>query len=158
MGAESRKVSESVVETIHIVRPNHLNAAGRLFGGILMQWQDEVAGLVAKRHAHQKVTTACVDDLQFLKGAYPNDVIAIKGKVTSVGRTSMEVRVDTYVEDMEGSKTHINRAYFTMVALDAQDKPTPVPGLELETDEEKEEWIKAEKRREIRMLRKKEGF
>ena len=44
---EERKVADSLVETVHMVRPNHLNAAGRLFGGILMQWLDEVAGLVA---------------------------------------------------------------------------------------------------------------
>ena len=47
---EERTVGESRVETVHIVRPNHLNAAGRLFGGILMQWIDEVAGIVAMRH------------------------------------------------------------------------------------------------------------
>ena len=158
MESESRKVSESIVKTVHIVRPNHLNAAGRLFGGILMQWIDEVAGLVAKRHTHRNVTTACVDDLQFLKGAYPNDVIVLRGKATYVGRTSMEVRVDSYVEDVEGNMTHINRAYITMVALDENDKPTPVPRLELETDEDQEEWMKAEKRRELRMMRKSEGF
>lgn len=158
MAIESRKVSESIVETVHIVRPNHLNAAGRLFGGVLMQWIDEVASLVAKRHTHRNVTTACVDDLQFLKGAYPNDVIVLRGKATYVGRTSMEVRVDSYVEDVEGKKTQINRAHITMVALDENDKPTPVPRLEVETEEEKEEWMKAEKRREIRMMRKAEGF
>ena len=65
----NRSVADSVVETIHLVRPNHLNAAGRLFGGILMQWLDEVAGLVAKRHARMNVTTASVDNLRFIKGA-----------------------------------------------------------------------------------------
>ena len=55
MKVESRKVSDSRVETVHIVRPNHLNAAGRLFGGMLMQWIDEVAALVAKRHTHTNV-------------------------------------------------------------------------------------------------------
>lgn len=158
MKVESRKVSDSIVETIHIIRPNHLNAAGRLFGGILMQWIDEVAGLVAKRHAHCNVTTACVDDLQFLKGAYPREVIVLRGKLTYVGRTSMEVKVDSFVENVEGERTLINCAYFTMVALDDKDRPAPVPGLRLETEEEKMEWMKAEKRREIRMMRKKEGL
>ena len=71
-----------MVETVHIVRPNHLNAAGRLFGGVLMQWIDEVAGLVGKRHTHKNVITASVDDLRFLKGAYLKDVIVIIGKIT----------------------------------------------------------------------------
>lgn len=156
MSVKSRKVSESVVETIHIVRPNHLNAAGRLFGGVLMQWIDEVAGLAAKRHSHKNVITASVDNLKFLRGAYQKDVVVIRAKVTYVGNTSMEVEVDTYVEDIEGDRTLINHAFFTMVALDENDKPATVPRLELETREEKEEWEKAKIRREIRIQMKEE--
>lgn len=158
MSRKSKKVSESVVETVHIIRPNHLNASGRLFGGILMQWIDEVAGVVGKRHCHKNVTTASVDNLIFLHGAYQKDIVVIIGKITYVGKTSMEVKVDTLVEDWEGNRTPINHAYFTMVALDDNDKPTEVPRLELETDEEKEEWEKARLRREIRIMRKEEGF
>ena len=154
MSAESRKVSESIVETVHIVRPNHLNAVGRLFGGILMQWIDEVAALAAKRHAHMNVTTASVDNLRFLRGAYQNDVIIIMGKVTYVGRTSMEVKVDTYIEDLEGRRSHINQAFFTMVALDEKDRPAPVPGLILETKEEKAGWEEALLRRQTREHRR----
>lgn len=151
MSIEERKVSESVSETIHVVRPNHLNAAGRLFGGILMQWIDEVAMLVSKRHTHKNVITASVDQLTFLKGAYQRDVIVISGKMTYTGRTSMEVRVDSYVEALDGTRTLINRAYFTMIALDENDRPTPVPRLILETDQEREEWELAKKRRENRI-------
>lgn len=158
MSVKERRVSESVVETVHMVRPNHLNSAGRLFGGMLMQWIDEVAGLAAKRHARMNVITASVDNLKFLKGAYQKDIIVIIGKVTFVGTTSLEVKVDTYVEHIEGERTLINRAYFTMVGLDDEDKPTPLPGLILETEEEKAEWEKAKKRREIRIMRKEEGF
>lgn len=147
---ESRKVSESISETVHMVRPNHLNAAGRLFGGVLMQWMDELAGLVAKRHTRKNVITASVDNLSFLRGAYQKDVIVITGKVTYVGNTSMEVKVDSCVEDLDRNRTLINRAYFTMVALDENDHPTRVPRLELETEEEKEEWKNAVKRREMR--------
>ena len=154
MSAESRKVSESIVETVHIVRPNHLNAVGRLFGGILMQWIGEVAALAAKRHAHMNVTTASVDNLRFLRGAYQNDVIIIMGKVTYVGRTSMEVKVDTYIEDLEGRRSHINQAFFTMVALDEKDKPAPVPGLILETEEERAVWEEALLRRQMREYRR----
>ena len=126
MSETFKKVSDSAAETLHIVRPNHLNAAGRLFGGVLMQWIDELAGLVAKRHSHMNVTTASVDNLRFLKGAYQRDVVVICGKITYVGNTSMEVRVDSYVEDLDGVRTPINRAYFSMVALDDNDKPCRV--------------------------------
>ena len=95
MELKIKKVSESVVETVHLVRPNHLNAAGRLFGGILMQWIDEVAGVVGKRHAHRNVTTASVDNLNFLKGAYQRDLLVLHGKMTYVGKTSMDVKVET---------------------------------------------------------------
>ena len=95
MTIPAKTVDESRAETVHIVRPNHLNGANRLFGGILMQWIDEVAGIVAKRHSMGNVTTASVDNLTFLHGAYQNDMVVIKGKLTWVGSTSMEVCVDT---------------------------------------------------------------
>ena len=155
---EERRVADSRVETVHMVRPNHLNAAGRLFGGILMQWRDDVAGLVAKRHTRSNIITASVDNLRFIQGAYQKDVIVIIGKATYVGNTSMEVRVDTYVENMDGMRRPINRAYFTMVALDENDKPKRVPRLILESEEEKAEWEAAKKRREMRIKRKEEGF
>lgn len=86
-------------------------------------------------------------------------MVVIVGKVTYVGTTSMEVRVDTYVEHMEdGCSRPINRAYFTMVALDEDDKPKQVPRLILETEAQRAEWKAAEKRREMRMRRKEEGF
>ena len=134
MKVESRKVSDSRVETVHIVRPNHLNAAGRLFGGMLMQWIDEVAALVAKRHTHTNVTTASVDNLSFLKGAYPGDSVVIIGQLVYVGRTSMDIKVDSYVESMDGTRTLINHAYLTVVArfqcqgLNLQQKMKPQNG------------------------------
>ena len=155
---EKRKVADSRVETMHLIRPNHLNSAGRLFGGILMQWIDEVAGLVAKRHSRSNITTASVDNLRFIKGAYQGDTLVVIGYLTFVGNTSMEVRVDSYVEDLDGVRTPINRAYFTMVALDENDKPCTVPRLTLTTDEEREEWEKAKLRKEVRLMRKEVGI
>lgn len=158
MNLEAKKVADSLVETVHIVRPNHLNGANRLFGGILIQWIDEVAGIVAKRHSMRNVITASIDNLHFIKGAYQNEMVVIIGKITYVGSTSMEVRVDTYVENREGVRTPINRAYIVMVALDENNKPVAVPKLILETDAEKAEWEAAEKRREMRSQRKVEGY
>lgn len=155
---EAKLVKDSVVETVHIVRPNHLNGAGRLFGGILMQWIDEVAGVVAIRHSKCNCITASVDNLRFIRGAYQSETIVLRGKVTYVGHTSMEVRVDTYVENREGMRRPINRAYFTMVALDEHDKPTEVPGLVIESEEEKAEWEAGEKRRKMREKRRAEGY
>ena len=152
----AKTVDDSRVETVHIVRPNHLNGANRLFGGILMQWIDEVAGIVAKRHCMGNVTTASVDNLTFLSGAYQNDMIVIRGKLTWVGNTSMEVCVDTYVESPNGKRVRINNAHFMMVALDANDKPMPVPKLILQTEDEHLAWAHGEERRRIRLQRLKD--
>ena len=154
MNPEAKTVDDSRVETIHIVRPNHLNGANRLFGGILMQWIDEVAGIVAKRHAMANVTTASVDNLTFLHGAYQNDMIVIKGKLTWVGTSSMEVCVDTYVENLSGERHRINNAHFMMVALDEHDKPIRVPRLILQTEDEHLAWEHGEERRRIRNERR----
>ena len=152
----SKTVDDSRVETVHIVRPNHLNGANRLFGGILMQWIDEVAGIVAKRHSMSNVTTASVDNLTFLHGAYQNDMIVIKGKLTWVGTSSMEVCVDTYVETLDGQRNRINNAHFMMVALDENNKPVPVPRLILQTEDEHLAWSHGEERRRIRNQRRKD--
>ena len=152
----SKTVDESRVETVHIVRPNHLNGANRLFGGILMQWIDEVAGIVAKRHCMCNVTTASVDNLTFLHGAYQNEMVVIRGKLTWVGSSSMEVCVDTYVEKLTGERDRINNAHFMMVALDEHDKPVKVPRLILQTEDEHLAWAHGEERRRIRIQRKKD--
>nr|WP_296054570.1 hotdog domain-containing protein [uncultured Blautia sp.] len=136
----------------------HINCYGRLFGGVLMQWIDEMAGIVARRHAGTIVTTACVDNLNFKAGAYLGDVVVLIGKLTYVGRTSMEVRIDTYVEESDGTRRMINRAYEVMVALDENDNKVDVPGLIVETESEKAEWEGGEKRYTLRKERRREGY
>ena len=141
-----------------MVRPQHLNASDRLFGGALMQWIDEIAGIVSMRHAGGRITTACIDNLNFKAGVYLNDTIVLIGRITYVGRTSMEVRVDTYVEDLEGMRRVINRAYVVMVAIDEAGHAVEVPGLVVETESEKAEWAAGERRYALRKQRRREGF
>lgn len=158
MNNKVKSVQESKVELARIVRPTHLNASGRLFGGILLQWIDEVAGIVSKRHSNCEIITIAIDNLKFLKGAYQKDTVVLIGQMTWVGDTSMEVKVETFQEDILGHRSLINKAYLVMVALDDDNTPTPVPRLRVETEEEKLEWQDGNKRRTIRMLRKEEGF
>lgn len=153
-----KKVSESQTEQLRVVIYPDINGFGRLFGGKLLSWIDEVAGATARRHCGCNATTVAIDNLHFKAGAYLNEIIVLIGKVTHVGRTSMEVRVDTYKEEADGTRYPINRAYFVMVAMGEDGKPTPVPSLILENDGERMEWENAEKRRELRLMRKKEGF
>ena len=153
-----KRVSDSKTEQVQWVSQSDLNGYKRLFGGKLMQWIDIVAGVTARRHSGKNVTTLMVDSLQFKEAAYANDLIVIIGKVTYVGRTSMEVCVHSYVEDQDGMRKLINTAYFVMVALDENEKPTEVPGLILESEEEKMEWEFAKKRNEMRKNRREGKF
>ncbi|WP_313132874.1 acyl-CoA thioesterase [Anaerocolumna sp.] len=153
-----KRVEESLTEQIQIVMPEHINGSGRLFGGKLMEWIDVVSGVVARRHSQYNVTTAAVDNFQFKAGAHLNDTLVLIGRITYVGNTSMEVRIDTYVESMEGMRKPINRAYFVMVALDEEEKPVKVPRLIVETEAQRAEWEGGKKRTELRKLRRREGF
>lgn len=155
---EQKHVEDSRTENTYLIMPKHINGYGRLFGGILLQWIDEVAGIVAHRHAGSIVTTACVDNLNFKAGAYLSDTVVLIGRMTYVGKTSMEVRVDTYAEDSNGMRRMINRAYEVLVALDENDNKLEVPGLIVETEAQKAEWIGGQKRYELRRQRRKDGF
>jgi acyl-CoA hydrolase len=153
-----KTVEDSKTEQVYIVRSMHINGFGRLFGGQLLQWIDELAGIVCRRHSGMGVTTASIDNLNFRRAAYQNDMIVLVGKLSYVGRTSMEVRVDTFIENEQGIRTNINRAYIVMVAIDQEGKPVPVPGIEIKTAEEELEWQSGEKRYHLRKARKVEGY
>ena len=131
---------------------------GRLFGGQLLKWIDELAGIVAIRHCGATVTTAAIDNLQFQAPAYTGDMIVLRGMVTSVGRSSMEIRVDTYREALDGSREIINRAYIDMVCINCKGQPEEVPDLYIETEEQRKEYEAAQKRKQMRKQRRAEGF
>jgi acyl-CoA hydrolase len=118
-----------------------------------MAWIDVVGAVAARRYAQKAVTTVCIDHLTFLKPAYLNDTIVQEATVTWTGRTSLEVRVDSMVETLDGNRELINRAYVVFVALDDEDKPTDVPPFVPESEEEKMEYENAERRRQIRKSR-----
>ena len=150
-----KRITDSMTTQVEILMPGDLNGYGRLFGGRLMQWIDVVAGVVARRHSGCEVTTASVDHLEFQAAAFENDTIAMEGRITYVGRTSMEVRVDTFVESLGGERRRVNRAYLVMVALDPHThKPTPVPSLLLEKEEDFAEWEAGTLRAKTRKARR----
>lgn len=146
-----RTVAYSRAEQVHIVMPVDCNQRFRLFGGRLMEWVDVVAAVVARRHCAGDVTTAAVDRLEFIAPAKLSDIVVLQGRMVFVGRTSMLVCVDTFVEDSQCStvtRAHVNRAYLTMVALGPDSRPTAVPGLRLETPQEEADYAVGKARRE----------
>ncbi len=149
-----RTVTHSRTEQVQILMQGTLNGYNRLFGGKLMEWIDVVAAVTARRHCGKNVTTAAVDSLVFKSPAMVNDTILLEGHVTYAGRTSMEVCVTTYVEELNGFRREINKAYLVLVAIDADGKPTLVPPVIPETEEEKREYADAMERRKNRGSRR----
>lgn len=152
-----KKVSDSQTEQAYIVRARYLNSSGRLFGGSLMSWIDETGAMAARRHCNMSVTTVAVDNLQFVEPVMLSQIVVLVAKVTHVGSSSMEVRVDTYVENLEGMRSRVNRAYLVYVAL-KDNVPTRVPRLIVESESEKAEWEAGERRALLRRERRKEGY
>lgn len=144
-----------ITTSVQIVLPQHCNGykKPRLFGGQMMAWIDVVGGVAARRYTQSAVTTVCVDNLNFLNPAFLNDTVVQEAVVTWTGRTSLEVRVDSFVEQLDGTRKPINRAYLVFVALDEHDQPAAVPPVAPQTDAEKREYEAALERRRIRLGR-----
>lgn len=153
-----KTIAETYTEQVHIVHKEDINGKDVLYGGVLLSWIDMTSVIVGRRYTGMNVTTAAIDNLQFLAPAHVNDMIVLCGSVTYAGNTSFEVRVDTYIETLNGDRRMINKAYIVLVALDDNGAPQRVPELTPETDEEKEEYFKGEKRRELRKIRAEEKF
>lgn len=140
--------ADSVTEFAQIIRMENVNGAGRLFGGHLMVWMDEISAVSARRYAKGPVTTACVENLRFLRPAYQNETLVVTGRVIYTGRTSMEVLVTAEVERFSGARDLIADSHVILVALDDNERPRTVPVLVPETEQEKDWYEEAKKRRE----------
>ena len=142
-----KRAADSYTTQVQVLTQANLNGYSRLFGGQLMSWMDIVAAVTARRHSGRNVTTVSVNDLTFRAPARANDTLVLTGEVVYVGRTSMDIRVLVYVEQLDGTRSLINEALFVMVALDEQERPAAVPGLLIETAEQQARWDAAAARR-----------
>ncbi len=155
---EAKSVSASQVVMTELVLPSHTNSLGSIFGGVIMSWIDIAAAIAAQRHSNKEVVTASLDDLSFIAPVYKGWVVNLKSRVNFVSRTSMEVGVRVDAENPRtGEVFHTASAYLTFVALDSHGKPTPVPALLLDTDEDRRRSNEAQRRREMRIKRKSKG-
>lgn len=133
-------------------QPNDANALGTLFGGKLMQWVDLAAALAASRHARAPVVTASVDYMTFLRPVHIGQLVVLKSTVNRVFKTSMEVGVKVWVEDMHtGETAHVSSAYLTFVARNVDGQRVTLPQAIPETEVEKRRWEHAGERREYRL-------
>lgn len=145
--------SDSLTVMTEIVLPNDTNTFGNLMGGRLMYWMDIAAALSASRHCNSPVVTASVDNISFMNPIRLGNAVHIEAKITRSFNTSMEVHLRVWGEDIiQQYRYKSNEAYYTFVALDPNGKPRTVPKLQPKTDEEKELFESALRRRQLRLV------
>lgn len=149
----SKKPVESVINMTELVLPNDTNYLGNLMGGRLMYWMDIAAALAAQKHSNSVVVTASVDNLSFVNPIKLGNAVHIKAWVTRAFKTSMEVHLEVFGEDLVNQDKYVsNTAYYTFVALNAEGESKPVPQIEPETDSDKELFNGALRRRQLRLI------
>lgn len=150
---QDKKVKESLVVMTELVLPNDTNLFNNLMGGRLMYWMDIAAALSAMKHCGGPVVTASVDNISFENPIPRGNVVTIHAQVTRAFNTSMEVHLKVWGEDpIQHFKYKSNEAFSTFVALDPNRKPRRIPVSEPETEEEKELFDGALRRRQIRLI------
>ena len=136
-----------------LVLPNDTNTLGNLMGGRLLHFMDICAAIAAQRHSNRTVVTASVDNVDFRSAIKLGEVVLLEAVVNRAFTTSMEVEIDVWAEDTaSGERRKCNRAYYTFVAVDQSARPIPVVPIEPETDEERERYEGAARRRELRLV------
>ena len=137
---------------VQVVLPNDANPLGFILGGTVMHLIDIAGAIACHRHTRSLLVTAAVDGLQFLHSIKVGDLIILKSCVTAAWTTSLEVEVEVFSEEtLTGLRKMTSRAYLTFVAVDRDGQRLPIPGLLLETDEEKRRAAEAEERRRERL-------
>jgi acyl-CoA hydrolase len=150
---KTKKASETVAVTTHIVLPNDTNTLGNLFGGQLLAWMDVIASVSAQRHCRRVVVTASVNNVSFREPILQSSIVTLEAKVSRAFNSSMEVFVDVYVEDaISGVRRKCNEAIYTFVAVDQLGGPINVPELIPETPEEIERYEGALRRKQLSLI------
>lgn len=153
--AAPRRIADSRVVLSSLMGPTEANLHGNVHGGNIMKLMDEAGASAAIRHARSSVVTVAVDQVLFREPIHLGDLVTLTAELTYVGRTSMETRIEVTAENLRtGQNTHTNTAYFVYVALDEDGRPSPVPPLLLEGDDEQRHWEAAKARQAYRLAQR----
>lgn len=145
-----RTVADSRSEMAEVVLPNDANPLGNLLGGRLMHFIDLAGAMAAHRHSRSYVVTASMDHIDFLAPVHVGDLLILQSSVNRAFKTSMEVGVKVWVENyITATRRHVASAYLTFVAVDQRGRHLPVAAITPESDEEKERYENAGRRREL---------
>jgi len=157
-GLTPKAVRESISEYSELALPNDANGLGNVLGGKVMHLVDLAGALAALRHARRPVVTASVDHMNFLHPVKIGQLILLRSSVNRVFRSSMEIGVKVWVEDLQtGAVRHTSSAYLTFVALDATGQTVPIPPVIPETEDEKRRYEEAAQRRNYRLEMRRKG-
>jgi acyl-CoA hydrolase len=155
--AAANRASESATEMVQVVLPNDANPLGFILGGTVMHLIDIAGAIACHRHTRSLLVTAAVDGLQFLHPIKVGDMIILKARVTAAWTTSLEVEVEVFSEEtLTGVRRMTSRAYLTFVAIDRAGERVRIPGLIVETDDERQRVVAAEARRAERLKARRE--
>ena len=148
-------VSYSEATMTQLMVPQWVNLQGTVHGGYILMLADQIAYVVASRHAGRPTVTASFDEVNFRSPIHVGDIVTLHARVNHVGRSSMEIGVRVEAEDLFTREVrHTNSCYVTMVAVDERGQPVAVPGLRLETDEERARAERARERKRVREERR----
>lgn len=137
---QKRPIKDSRVVQTRLVLPPDTNHLNTIFGGKVLAYIDEVAALSAMKHANHVVVTASIDSVNFLSAAKVGDALKLEAFVTYTGTSSMEVYVKVVAQNvLKNTEKLTTESFLTMVAVDENGQPTPVPKIYPETEEEK--WL-----------------
>lgn len=151
-----RTIAETELTMTLFPQPEHSNGLGNVHGGVILKLCDECGAIIAARHAKRPSVTVTVDSVTFHKPVLLGRLVFVHGRMTWVGRTSMEVELRVETENLRtGEVETTNTAYFVYVALGEDGRPTEVPPLELQSDEEKLRWEEGVIRQNARLARRK---
>jgi uncharacterized protein (TIGR00369 family) len=149
---DKKRVQDSAVFMSSISMPTDANLAGNVHGGVIMKMIDNAASVVGFKHAGTNVVTASIDRISFHNPVFIGEVISLRAGINLTGTSSMEIGVRVEAENVFTRETkHIASAYLTFVALDKDGKPCQVPGLIIETADEKRRNAEAKDRKRVRM-------
>ncbi len=147
-----KPISASRITLSQLMHPEHANLIGNVHGGWVMKLVDEAGALACMRHAQRKVVTVAIDSMTFRQPIKIGDLVILNAEVTYTGHTSMEATVEVHAENpVTGAQTHTNTAYLVYVALDDEGRPTSVPPLQAETEEDRQTMKQAQERQERRL-------
>ena len=150
-----KPISASRITISQLMHPEHTNLLGNVHGGWIMKLADEAGALACMRHAQRKVVTVAIDSMVFREPIRIGDLVILNAEVSYTGRTSMEAAVEALAENpITGEQTHTNTAYLVYVALDDEGRPTSVPPLQAQTEEEKQKMLRAQERQQRRLKHK----